>query len=158
MPTKETITIIGAGSWQIVAMAKRFAATGNALLLFSNNENEAAAAQQQLQQGFPPASVETLNCPVTASWEADIIISLLTSVEEKELANKIGEVANQKIVISFADPSGNLADLLPHSKVVYARREKERQPGEQKDHFIFNSADADAVKTASELFSEQENK
>lgn len=57
---------------------------------------------------------EIMDCPIEASWEADIIV---LAVPAENIADKIREVVVQKIVLS----SGSLEELqylLPHSKVV----------------------------------------
>jgi predicted dinucleotide-binding enzyme len=82
------------------------------------------------------AEVEVLDCPTNASWEADVIILAVPYQAEKEIAEKIREVANQKVVISIANPLNETFDglvtapgtsaaeelqkLLPGSKVVKA--------------------------------------
>lgn len=57
---------------------------------------------------------EIMDCPIEASWEADII--LLTAPVEV-FADKIRQVAIQKIVLSNGSLE-TLQTLLPHSKVV----------------------------------------
>ena len=90
----------------------------------------------EIKKIHPAADVDLLDCSHTASWEADIIILAVPYGAEKVIAKNIKEVANQKIVISIANPINETYDglvtdpgtsageelqkLLPHSKVVKA--------------------------------------
>lgn len=55
-----------------------------------------------------------MDCPIEASWEADIIV---LAAQAEEMAEKIRAVAVQKIVLSNG-PLETWQTLLPHSKVV----------------------------------------
>jgi predicted dinucleotide-binding enzyme len=80
----------------------------------------------------PLADIECLHCVVDASWEADIIISAVPAGTETQLAEKIREVATQKILLIVSNPQERAAadhthsksgveeiqKLLPNSKVV----------------------------------------
>jgi 8-hydroxy-5-deazaflavin:NADPH oxidoreductase len=117
--------------------------------------------------------VENITCPVDACWEADIIIVAVHYGVEKEVADKIRDVANQKIVISISNPlnetynglvtaSGTsaaeeLQKLLPHSKVVKAFNTIFAADfavpvidGKQADAFIAGN-DTEALQNVSEL-------
>ena len=121
----------------------------------------------------PAADVEELDCSVTASWEADIIIAAVPYGAEREVASKIKEVANQKIVVSIANPLNETYDglvtapdksaaeelqkLLPNSKVVKAFNTTFAADfstpvidGKQVDAFVAGNDD-EAVKTVTEL-------
>jgi predicted dinucleotide-binding enzyme len=113
MATKKTIAIIGASGNMGSAIAKSLATSQYRLL-----------------------DAEIIGCAADASWEADIIIAAVPFAAEKELAEKIRQVATGKIVISISNPlnetytglvtDGNtssaeeLQKLLPHSKVIKA--------------------------------------
>ena len=131
------------------------------------------ALADEIKQMIPAADVDALDCSVIAGWEADIIILAVPYDAEKEVAAKIKEVANQKIVISIANPMSDTFDrlvtpadssaaeelqkLLPHSKVVKAFNTTFAADftspviaGKQVDAFVAGS-DQDAVKTVTEL-------
>src|SRR5206468_11863217 len=121
------------------------------------------------------ADVEACECPANASWEADTIILAVPYQTETEIAARIKEVANQKIVISITNPLNETYDglvtapdtsaaeelqkLLPNSKVVKAFNTTFAADfttpvidGKQVDAFIAGN-DEEALKTVSELVS-----
>lgn len=118
------------------AISKSLSRGNYRLLLCANKQDKVQALVQDIQSANPSADVETLDCSKEASWEADIIILAIPYQAEKEIAKKIKEVSNQKIVISIANPLNNTFDglvtspdtsaaeelqrLLPHSKIVKA--------------------------------------
>jgi 8-hydroxy-5-deazaflavin:NADPH oxidoreductase len=136
MKTKQTIAIIGAGGSMGSAIARSLAKGSYRLLLKGNNKEKLESLLDEIKQNEPGADVEIAECPVNAGWEADIIIAAVPYSAEKELAEKIKDVANQKIVISLSNPlnssydglvtDGNtsaaeeLQNLLPGSKVIKA--------------------------------------
>ncbi|MBD0289324.1 MAG: SDR family NAD(P)-dependent oxidoreductase, partial [Flavisolibacter sp.] len=136
MQMKQTIAVIGASGNMGSAISKSLAKGPYRLLLCAGNEDKLQALAQEIKGNNPAADVDTLDCTVNASWEADIIILAVPYQAEKEVAEKIREVANQKIVISIANPLNETYDglvtapdtsaaeelqkLLPNSKVVKA--------------------------------------
>jgi predicted dinucleotide-binding enzyme len=133
MATTKTIAIVGATGKMGASIAKALA--GNRkyrLLLMSHDEDNLVALKFSLQKNG--AEVYALSCAREAAWEADIIIVATPQEEEKEVVEKIREVAIGKIVISVSNPAnqGNdapvtpadasaaehLQKLLPYSKVV----------------------------------------
>ncbi len=117
--------------------------------------------------------MELMNCPHESSWEADIIILAVPHKAEKEIADKIQDVATQKIVISIANPidenfsklitdadtsaAEKLQQWLPHSKVVKAFNttfaagfEQPVIDGSQADAFIAGD-DENALQSVAEL-------
>jgi 8-hydroxy-5-deazaflavin:NADPH oxidoreductase len=136
MKTKQTIAIIGATGNMGSAISKSLAKGNYRLLLKANNESKLQSLLNDIRSANPDADVEIAACPVDAGWEADIIIAAVPYNAEKELAGKIHDVANQKIVISIANPlnesfdglvtaadtsaAEELQKLLPHSKVIKA--------------------------------------
>ena len=175
MNTKQTIAIIGATGNMGSAIAKSLAKGNYRLLLKSGKQEALDALVKDIKKDHPHADAETNACPKDASWEADIIILAIPYAAEKEVAEKIKEVANQKVVISIANPMNETYDglvtapdtsaaeelqkLLPHSKVVKAFNTTFAadfsQPvidGKQVDAFVAGN-DADAVQTVTELVS-----
>jgi NADPH-dependent F420 reductase len=169
----KTIAIIGATGKMGAAIAKSIAGGNYRLLLFSRDKAKADALAASIREAHPNADLETTACPFDASWEADIIIPAVPYGAEKETAEKIRQVATQKIVISISNPlnaqyNGLLTDpgtsaaeelqsYLPHSKVVkafntafaadYAQTVLE---GKQLDLFIAGN-DQEALQTVSTL-------
>lgn len=136
MSTKQTIAIIGATGNMGSALAKTLSKGNNRLLLFANNQEKVKALVDDIKSSNKKADVEGIECPTNASWEADIIVMAVPFAAEKEIATRIKEVANQKVVISIANPlnenydglvtppntsaAEELQKLLPNSKVVKA--------------------------------------
>lgn len=136
MQTKQTIAIIGATGSMGTAISKSIAKGNYRLLLSARDFHKVQVLVNEIKTNIPSADVEAIDCSVNASWEADIIIAAVPFQAEKELAERIKEVANQKIVISIANPlnetynglvtapdtsaAEELQKLLPNSKVVKA--------------------------------------
>lgn len=173
MRTKQTIAIIGASGSMGTAISKSLSKGNYRLLLFTDDKAKLKNLEKEIIHAHPSADVESINCSYTASWEADVIIVAAPFAAEKEIAGKIREVANQKIVVSIANPLNDSFDglvtapdtsaaeelqkLLPHSKVVKAFNttfaSDFAQPvidGKQVDAFIAGN-DSDALETVKEL-------
>jgi 8-hydroxy-5-deazaflavin:NADPH oxidoreductase len=175
MQTKQTIAIIGATGNMGSAISKSLSIGNYRLLLKSTSKEDLEVLVREIKGKHPGADIETAVCPTEASWEADIIILAVPYEAEKEIAEKIREVANQKTVISIANPLNNTYDglvtapdtsaaeelqkLLPNSKVVKAFNTTFAADfssavidGKQVDAFIAGN-DEDAVQTVSKLVS-----
>ncbi len=173
MTTKQTIAVIGATGNMGSAIAKTLSKGNNRLLLLANNKYKVQSLADEITSSNSSADVEAYECPTNASWEADVIILAVPYQAEEEVAAKIKDVANTKIVISIANPlnetySGlltapdtsaaeELQKLLPNSKVVKAFNTTFAADfstpvidGRQVDAFIAGN-DADALETVSAL-------
>ncbi|GGG02836.1 hypothetical protein GCM10011323_04630 [Pontibacter amylolyticus] len=173
MKTMQTIAIIGASGNMGAAIARSLSKGNYRLLLCANDLDKVQAVAEDIKTSNPSAEVEASDCSRDASWEADIIIAAIPYSAEKEVAEKIREVANQKIVISIANPLNDffndlvtapdssaaeeLQKLLPNSKVVKAFNTTFAAnfatpviDGKQVDAFIAGN-DLEALQTVSEL-------
>lgn len=173
MKTKQTIAIIGASGNMGSAIAKGLAKGNYRLLLHSTQKDKAADVLYAISKEHPDTEAEIMDCSTQASWEADIIIMAVPYSAGKAVAEKIREVANQKIVISIANPlnetfSGlvtapgvsaaeELQQWLPHSKIVKAFNTTYAADfaspvidGKQLDCFIAGN-DTEALETVEEL-------
>lgn len=173
MRTKQTIAVIGATGNMGSAISKSLSKGNYRLLLYSEKPDKAQVIAEEIRAVNAAADVEAIPCPSNASWEADIIILAVPHPVEKELAEKIKEVANQKIVISIANPlnatynglttapdssaAEELQKLLPNAKVVKAFNTTFAADfatpvidGKQVDAFIAGN-DAEALDTVTEL-------
>lgn len=169
----QTIAIIGASGNMGAAIARSLSKGNYRLLLCANNLDKVQTVAAEIKESNPDAEVEASDCSKDASWEADIIIAAVPYAAEKEVAEKIREVANQKIVISIANPLNDffnglvtapdtsaaeeLQKLLPNSKVIKAFNTTFAADfatpvidGKQADAFIAGN-DLDALQTVSEL-------
>ena len=173
MQTKQTIAIIGATGNMGSAISKGLAKGNYRLLLCGDDLSKTKSLTHQIKSLNPSADVEEIDCSVDACWQADIIIAAVPYAAEKEVASRIKDVANQKIVISIANPMNETYDglvtapdssaaeelqkLLPHSKVVKAFNTTFAADfstpvidGKQVDAFIAGDDDA-SVKSVAEL-------
>ena len=155
------------------AISKSLAKGNYRLLLKANKKEKLEKLADEITQNNPSADVEAIACPAEASWEADIIVLAVPFGAEKEIAEKIKEVASQKIVISIANPlnetynglvtapdtsaAEELQRLLPNSKVIKAFNTTFAADfatpvinGKQVDAFIAGD-DEDALETVKEL-------
>lgn len=171
--TKQTIAIIGAGGSMGSAIAKHVAGGNYRLLLFDRDSEKLPVLKEEILQPYPSADVKSMDCARDCSWEADIIILTVPQGAEKEIADKIRDVATQKIVISIANPvdkdfsklttdsdssaAEELQYWLPHSKVVKAFNTtfsaNFEQPvigGKQADAFIAGD-DEEALQSVTEF-------
>lgn len=134
MTTTKTIAIVGATGNMGSAIAKSLAKSGTyRLLLMATEQDKLVTLKTELAKSTK-AEVFTISCAREASWEADIIIVATPYEAEKEVADKIREVATGKIVISISNPLNSsyndlvtsshtsaaeeLQKLLPYSKVI----------------------------------------
>lgn len=143
------------------------------LLLEASEQAKLEELANGIKAEYPAADLEWVVCPAEASWEADIIILAVPYKAEKEIAARIREVVNQKIVISISNPlnqtyselitapdSGaaeELQKLLPHSRVIKAFNThfaanflKPVIDGKQVDSFIAGN-DEESLQTVSGL-------
>lgn len=173
MQTKQTIAIIGATGSMGSALAKSLAKGNYRLLLKSNKAEALKDLVDAIKKETPAADIEGMACPREAGWEADVIIPAVPFEAQAEVAERIREVANQKIVVSIANPlnetytgmvtpgdtsaAEELQKLLPHAKVIKAFNTTFAADfaspvinGQQVDAFIAGN-DKDALETVSEL-------
>ncbi|HEX2532656.1 MAG TPA: NAD(P)-binding domain-containing protein [Chitinophagaceae bacterium] len=131
MHTKQTIALIGATGRLGSALARNLAKGHYRLLLKGSRSEALEALVESIIAATPGADVEAQACPTDACWEADIIVLAVPGAAEAEVAGRIREVANQKVVVSLSRPvhpeeeeapesAGVLQACLPHSKVVQA--------------------------------------
>lgn len=175
MQTKQTIAIIGATGNMGSAISRSLSKGNYRLLLRANDSEKLEGLVNEIKTANASADIEGISCPVDASWEADIIIAAVPYEAQEEVAQKIREVANQKIVISIANPLNDtynglvtepgtsaaeeLQKLLPNSKVVKAFNTTFAAnfstpviDGKKADSFVAGN-DEEAVQTVSELVS-----
>lgn len=128
---QKTIAIIGATELMGMAIAKKLASSSNhRLLLFGHDNEKASALVEDIKKQSPLAEIEWLSCLVDVGWEADYIISAVPAGAEQEIAEKIRDVATQKIVIIVEDADRSTGQftktrsaeefqrLLPNSKII----------------------------------------
>ncbi len=176
MKTKQAVAVIGASGEMGSAIARSISKGNYRILLHSTDRSKIQLLMNDIKYNAPSADVEAVDCSFEATWEADIIIAAVPYRAEKQVAENIRSVANQKIVISISNPLNETFDglatqntsaaeelqtLLPNAKVIKAFNttfaDDFNQPvinGQQVDCFIAGNdkealeAVRDLVKTA----------
>jgi predicted dinucleotide-binding enzyme len=139
----KTIAVIDAPGDLGSAIANRLAKAHYHVLLADHHARCPALSIRILRLLFrsnrvkgPQTGIEVISSVREASWEADIILLATPYEAQAEVASKIKEVVTGKIVISMANPLNEISDrlvaapttsvaeelaqLLPHSKIVKA--------------------------------------
>lgn len=171
MNTVKTIAIVGATGKMGSAIARSLRRKYR-LLLASRDEAKLVDLKYELSMSAGP-EVYAVSCARDAAWEADIIIIATPHKAEREVADKIQEVAVGKIVISISNPfddfnnapvksdetsaAETLQKLLPYSKIVKTFNTTFAEDfintirdGKKVDAFIAGN-NSDAVETVSEV-------
>ena len=136
MATNKTVAIIGATGDMGSAIAMSLVNSNYRLLLMSRDKTKLAKLFAYIKRKSPTTEVATIECEKEACWEADIVLLAVPYKVENEVAEKIREVATQKVVIDVSNPlnesynhlitesntsaAEELQKLLPNSKVVKA--------------------------------------
>jgi 8-hydroxy-5-deazaflavin:NADPH oxidoreductase len=130
MPVRKTIAIIDATGKRGAEIANKLSPNDYRLLLFSNDKKRLTQLLKQLKKNSVNTDADIMDCAKDGCWEADMIILDILPDAEKDVAEKIKEVATQKIVLSISNnEKGNLfpfktaqelQSLLPFSKMVAA--------------------------------------
>lgn len=118
---KKTIAIVGATEATGKTIIEKIAYTHYRLLLISNTLREPGHLRDELSAAHPGIEIDILDCLKDGCWEADIIILAVPPENLREVAERIKEVATQKIVIEIFSAKDNLQELskiLPYSRLV----------------------------------------
>ena len=124
MAVKKTIAIVGAAEKTGTEIARKLATGNYRLLLLSNNITQLNGLSELIKTTTPDTEIEMIDCVKDGCWEADIIILAIEHREQKDIAERIKEVATQKIVACVTDENDTnfigreMQQLLPYSKVV----------------------------------------
>ncbi|MEP6626847.1 MAG: NAD(P)-binding domain-containing protein [Ginsengibacter sp.] len=121
MAIKKTIAIVGATEKNGVEITHQFAQHDYRLLLISNDPAKLDLLTKALSEENFKAEIKSISCVKDGCWEADIIVLAVPLCEEKEVAERMKEVATQKTVVLVSENTDELASLqqiLPYSKLV----------------------------------------
>lgn len=158
MSKKTVIAIIGATGKLGSVFSKKLAKHNYRLLLFSHDAAQLDSLAKEIMTTTPKADIECMNCPMDASWEADIVITDIHN--EKELIQKTRPFANRKIVLSIfhASEKEELQELLTGARLVKIFIPgKTNFPGlENGDQIelVIDSDDEEALKTGTKILQE----
>jgi hypothetical protein len=121
MSVKKTIGILDASTKWGIEIAERLANTDCRLLLISDNSEKLNSLAENLKAEKCKADIVCMECVKEGCWEADIIIWTMAVKEEKAIAERMKEVAIQKIVVKIDEEENSsieLQSLLPYSKLI----------------------------------------
>ena len=104
MNTKQVVAVIGASGSMGSAIAKNLSRGNYRILLHSSKTNKVQSLINEIKAVNPFADIEIVDDYVEVCWEADIIIVAVPFGVEKEVAENIRKVVNQKVVISISNP------------------------------------------------------
>src|SRR6185295_10774834 len=102
-PTR-TIAIIGVDEKIGAAIAGLLSKGNHRLILLAKDQDKLQILKSNLSEAGATAEIESCDCAKEASWAADVIIVATPYEDEKEVADKIREVATGKIVVSTLNP------------------------------------------------------
>lgn len=151
------MAIIGDTGKFCPALAEKLVQQKMRLLFVPNDEENNVQIMHQLEQKYPSAEIEFVNCEKEGCWEADMIAFTYIENIEPELIKRIKDVATQKIVLVVSEKTqqeeikgnyANLNHLLPYSRVVWIKIDQEEMKAT-----IFGKDD-EARKTVKEIFEE----
>ena len=83
MKTKQTIAVIGNAGKMQTSLLKGLSKGNYRLLLCLDQPDQVVKLLEDLRAFDPSSDVETIQCAVNASWEADIILSSIGRTGEK---------------------------------------------------------------------------
>ena len=89
--------------------------------MISNDPAKLDLLTKALSEENFKAEIKSISCVKDGCWEADIIVLAVPLCEEKEVAERMKEVATQKTVVLVSENTDELASLqqiLPYSKLV----------------------------------------
>jgi predicted dinucleotide-binding enzyme len=148
MAVVKTIAIIGATETMGSAIARSLSKSNPyRLLLMSDEPEKLADLRTEIEKNAQHQEVFAMSCAREASWEADIIIVATPYESEKEIAEKIREVATGKIVISISNLLNQSGNELATSSDTSAAEELQRLLPTSKVVKTFNTTFADNFKT-----------
>jgi len=125
----KTIAIIGATGSIGSAIATGLAKARHRLLLFAHEPKGLASLAKAIREEVRGADIECMGCAADASWEADIIISTVSLVEEPQLASKIEPFTNRKILISISSSYEHGYNIVASRALTATRQLQKLFPG-----------------------------
>lgn len=151
------------------AIATGLAKANYRLLLFAHEPKALTSLAKAIKEEVPGADIECMGCAADATWEADIIISTASPLEEEQLAYKIEPFTNRKILISISSyedgynlvasralsATRHLQKLFPGTKIVKLLN----VPFDSEWHgpTVMTGNDEEALQVAEEIFRSMEN-
>jgi len=107
MLTQQTIVLIGSGCTGKI-LAGVLSDSDYVVLLCDESFPKAVALATEVVRYAPGSRVEAMECIFDGAWEADIVILALPLAMQLQLAHRIKEVVNQKILLIVNDEEEGL--------------------------------------------------
>lgn len=152
------MAIIGDTGKFCPALAEKLVQQKMHLIFVSNEAEKNVQIMEQLEQKYPSAEIEFVNCEKEGCWEADMIAFTYFENIDPELIQRIKVVATQKIVLVVSEKisqqeeikgtNSTLDQLLPHSRVVRIKVDQEAMKA------TIAGKDDEARETVKEFFEE----
>ena len=139
MNTKQVVAIIGASGNMGCAIAKKLSMGNYRILLYSSKTNKIQSLIAEIKSSNPNADIEAADDQIEGCWEGDIIILAVPYKVEKQVAENIRSVVNQKIIISISNPLNDQFDSLSITRFTSAAEELQKQLPNAKVIKAFNT-------------------
>jgi 8-hydroxy-5-deazaflavin:NADPH oxidoreductase len=136
MKTRQVVAVIGASGKLGSALARTLSKGNYRILLHSSKTHKVECLRNEIKSEYSSADIDIVDDYVEIGWEADAVILAVPYSAEKEVAERMKSVVNQKIIISVSNPLNDrynglltspgisaaeeLQKLLPNSKVIKA--------------------------------------
>jgi len=126
MPIRDTIAIVASDDEKALEVADAVWLNNQRVLLVAKYPGQMMQALQTIQDEYPLAEVEVMDCMKEGCWEADLILLNIEEEDVVPVASLIREVAVQKPVVRLIWDSDatakmiRLQQLMTHAKVVVA--------------------------------------
>jgi 8-hydroxy-5-deazaflavin:NADPH oxidoreductase len=142
MNTKQVVAIIGSSGNVGSALARSLSKGNYRILLRSSKTQAVQSLLDEINNNYFPADAEIVNDDIELCWEADIIILAVPYAAEKQVADNIKSVVNQKVVISVSNPINETCDGLLTPPGTSAAEELQKQLPNAKVVKAFNTVPA----------------
>jgi 8-hydroxy-5-deazaflavin:NADPH oxidoreductase len=136
MNTRQVVAVIGASGKMGSALARTLSKGNYRILLHSLKTEKVESLINEIKSKHTWADIDIIDDYVEIGWQADAVILAVPYPAEKEVAEKMRSVVNQKIIISVSNPlidhhdglltspgisaAEELQELLPNAKVIKA--------------------------------------
>ena len=104
MNTKQVVAVIGASGKMGSALAKTISKGNYRILLNSSKTNKVECLLHEIKSNYSSADIDIVDNYVEIGWEADAVILAVPYEAEKEIAERMRSVVNQKVIISVSNP------------------------------------------------------
>lgn len=156
MQNVKSIAVIGVSEKRNLKVLQQLS-EHHQILLFDKNPTTLSEVYNSLLAKNRFASIEKMDCPIEASWEADIIILSDFCTNDSQIVQKIKEVATAKVVIIMENDDEFTKSInqqlsyelvFPHSKIV----EVINLNLDNEEEFLLEGHDLIALNTVSYIF------